>query len=541
MDFIRRLLALVFAFCAVLALSDCGRRGSPSGGPKDETPPVLVKADPPNKTTGFNADRIRLYFDEYIRLEDVLNQLIVSPPLKNQPEITPMGGARKYVEIILKDTLLENTTYTLNFGQSIVDNNEGNPNNFLTYVFSTGDYIDSLSLSGAVADAFNRSPDPFISVMLYEADIDTAFTDSTIYKQAPYYITNTLDSAITFRLENLKAGAYRLVALKDESKNNVFDPSVDKIGFVADTVFLPSDSIYQLRMFREIPNYGVLPPSFAATNKIVFGYNGPAPPKVTLITELPDSVRTLFARDPGKDSLNLWITPFSTDSLTFEVRHPDLVSRVDTFSLKPVKAIPDSLSFSWNPRQNLNFTDTVFLTATLPLRSIDTTRFQMMDADSIPVSLESHLDTLENRVRLEFNKDPNQTYSLQVLPGGLTDFFGTTNDTLVNIWRTGSPADYGNLRLNLQGSLSFPLIVELIDQKEALVRSKYLTGFEEVQFPYLTPGNYRVRIIFDANQNRKWDTGSFLERLQPERVIYYPGAIEMRANWEKVETFTIQD
>jgi len=540
MDFFRRLLAVVFAFCALFALSDCGRRGSPSGGPKDETPPVLIKADPPNKTTGFKADRIRLYFDEYIRLEDVLNQLIVSPPLKNQPVITPMGGARKYVEIILKDTLLENTTYTLNFGQSVVDNNEGNPNNFLTYVFSTGEYIDSLSLSGAVADALERSPDPFISVMLYEADIDTAFSDSTIYKQPPYYITNTLDSAVTFRLENLKAGAYRLVALKDESKNNVFDPSVDKIGFVEDTVFLPTDSIYQLRLFREIPEYGVLPPSYAATNKIVFGYNGPLPPVVSLITDLPDSVRTLFAREPGKDSLNLWITPFSADSLLFEVRHPELESPVDTFSLKPVSAVADSLSFSWTPRQSLNFTDTVFLSATLPIRAIDTSLFHLMDADSIPIGIEARLDSLQNRVQLDFSKEPNQIYSLQVLPGGLTDFFGTTNDTLENTWRTSSPADYGNLRLNLQGNPAFPLIVELIDQKNARIRSKYLTGFEEVEFPYLTPGDYRVRIIFDANQNGKWDTGSFLEKRQPERVLYYPGTIDMRANWEKVETFTIQ-
>jgi hypothetical protein len=422
----------------------------------------------------------------------------------------------------------------------VVDNNEGNPNNFLTYVFSTGEYIDSLSLSGAVADALERSPDPFISVMLYEADIDTAFSDSTIYKQPPYYITNTLDSAVTFRLENLKAGAYRLVALKDESKNNVFDPSVDKIGFVEDTVFLPTDSIYQLRLFREIPEYGVLPPSYAATNKIVFGYNGPLPPVVSLITELPDSVRTLFAREPGKDSLNLWITPFSADSLLFEVRHPELESPVDTFSLKPVSAVADSLSFSWIPRQSLNFTDTVFLSATLPIRAIDTSLFHLMDADSIPIGIEARLDSLQNRVQLDFSKEPNQIYSLQVLPGGLTDFFGTTNDTLENTWRTSSPADYGNLRLNLQGNPAFPLIVELIDQKNARIRSKYLTGFEEVEFPYLTPGDYRVRIIFDANQNGKWDTGSFLEKRQPERVLYYPGTIDMRANWEKVETFTIQ-
>jgi uncharacterized protein (DUF2141 family) len=538
MDFFRRVLATVFALCALLALSDCGRRGSPSGGPKDETPPVLIKADPPNKTTGFNTDRIRLYFDEYIRLENVLNQLIVSPPLKNQPQITPMGGARKYVEIILKDTLLENTTYTLNFGQSVVDNNEGNPNNFLTYVFSTGDYIDSLSLSGAVADGFNRSPDPFISVMLYEAD--TAYTDSTVYKQPPYYITNTLDSAVTFRLENLKAGAYHLIAIKDEGRNNVFDPSADKVGFVADTVILPTDSVFQLRLFREIPSYGVLPPSFAASNRIVFGYNGAEIPEVSLLTQLPDSVRTLLVKEPGKDSLNLWFTPFSADSLIFEVRHPKIETLVDTFSLKPVNATRDTLTFSWSPSRVLNFTDTVFLNATIPLRSIDTSLFRMMDADSLPVALESQLDTSQNRVRLDFPKDPNQTYFIEILPGGISDFFETANDTLRTRWGTGSPADYGNLRMSLQGTPRFPLIVELIGQKNELVRSKYLTGYEEVEFPYLNPGNYRIRIIFDANQNGKWDTGSFLEKKQPERVIYYPGAIEMRANWEKVETFIIQ-
>jgi hypothetical protein len=374
--------------------------------------------------------------------------------------------------------------------------------------------------------------------MLYEAD--TAYTDSTVYKQPPYYITNTLDSAVTFRLENLKAGAYHLIAIKDEGRNNVFDPSADKVGFVADTVILPTDSVFQLRLFREIPSYGVLPPSFAASNRIVFGYNGAEIPEVSLLTQLPDSVRTLLVKEPGKDSLNLWFTPFSADSLIFEVRHPKIETLVDTFSLKPVNATRDTLTFSWSPSRVLNFTDTVFLNATIPLRSIDTSLFRMMDADSLPVALESQLDTLQNRVRLDFPKDPNQTYFIEILPGGISDFFETANDTLRTRWGTGSPADYGNLRMSLQGTPRFPLIVELIGQKNELVRSKYLTGYEEVEFPYLNPGNYRIRIIFDANQNGKWDTGSFLEKKQPERVIYYPGAIEMRANWEKVETFIIQ-
>ena len=142
MNLLRRFLAVMFACCLLLALSHCGRRGSPTGGPKDDTPPVLLKAEPPNRTTRFSTNQIRLYFDEYIKLQNTDKQVIISPPLKYPPEISPMGGASKYVEIKFVDTLLPNTTYTINFGQSVADNNEGNPYNFLTYVFSTGDKID---------------------------------------------------------------------------------------------------------------------------------------------------------------------------------------------------------------------------------------------------------------------------------------------------------------------------------------------------------------------------------------------------------------
>ena len=197
---VRRFVAFIFIFVMVTVLWQCARKGSPTGGPKDLTPPMLVKTEPDSMTTNFKAKRIRLFFDEFIKLEDIQNQLIVSPPLKYQPEIKPQGGAGKYVEIKFKDTLREKTTYTMNFGQSVQDNNEGNPSSFLTYVFSTGDYIDSLRVSGAVKDAFKKKANDFISVMLYE--IDTAYTDSTIFLRPPNYISNTLDSAVIFRLKN---------------------------------------------------------------------------------------------------------------------------------------------------------------------------------------------------------------------------------------------------------------------------------------------------------------------------------------------------
>ena len=539
MVLIRRISVLAFMLSLLLALFQCGRPGTPGGGPKDETPPQLIRAIPENRSTQFKSESIRLYFDEYIKLQDVQNQLIVSPPLKYQPEIRPQGSASKFVEITFKDTLLENTTYTLNFGQSVVDNNEGNPYNFLTYVFSTGDYIDSLSLQGAVADGFNRTADNFISVMLYE--IDSAYTDSVPFQQPPYYLTNTLDSAVIFKLENLKAGKYRLIALKDEGKNNIYDPVSDKIGFLADTITLPSDSIYLLRMFREIPEYNVIPPAYAASNKIIFGYQGKDQPIIESLTTIPDSVRYRYAKEPEKDSVNFWFTPWKPDSVIFTLRHPEIETQIDTFTVKPLNLAADSLSLSWTPRRALKIQDSVYASVSLPIQTIDTSRIQMRYKDTIPLAHSVRLDTALNRIYFGFEKNPNESYVVELLPGALTDFFGTTNDSLINKLTTGSPADYGELRLSLAGELSFPLLVELINDRGDLIQSRTLQTPREIEFPSLDPGNYRIRVVFDSNGNGIWDTGNFLEKIQPERVVYFPAPIEMRANWEDIRTFTISN
>ncbi|WP_088339799.1 Ig-like domain-containing protein [Robiginitalea sediminis] len=540
MNLLRRLPTAAFALCLLVALAQCGRRGSPSGGPKDVTPPVLLRAEPENRTTGFSASRIRLYFDEYIRLEDVQNQLIISPPMKYPPEISPLGGASKYIQIDIVDTLLENTTYTLNFGQSVVDHNEGNPYPLLTYVFSTGDFLDSLSLQGAVADGYNRTADPFISVMLYE--LDSTYTDSTVYQEPPYYLTNTLDSAVVFQLSNLKPGQYRLIALKDEGKDNTFTPNADKIGFVADTITLPTDSTYVLRLFREIPEYGVRTPSFAASNRILFGFTGGVAPLVEPLTPLPDSVRTALVREPGKDSLTLWMSPFEADSLRFVLTHPEREQQRDTFTVKPISGqAADTLRISWSPTGSLTPLDSVYFEATLPLVSVDTAMFRLVDQDTVPVPFSLRSDSLSYRINLDFEKAPNQTYRLEVFPGAMTDFFMGTNDSLQTRWSTGAPDEFGTLKMNLEGAVTYPVVAELIDQRDRLIRRVALSEPQTLEFPWLNPGTYRFRIILDANGNGKWDTGKFLEQRQPERVIHFPAPIEMRANWEDVRTFTIRE
>lgn len=537
---IRRFVAFLFLFFLAAALWQCARRGSPSGGPKDITPPQLIKTEPDSMTINFKAKRIRLYFDEFIKLQDIQNQLIVSPPLKYQPEIKPQGGAGKYLELKFKDTLRENTTYTINFGQSVQDNNEGNPSSFLTYVFSTGDYIDSLKVSGVITDAFKRKADAFISVMLYE--IDTAYTDSTIFQRPPNYITNTLDSTVIFRLRNLKEGRYKLFALKDEAKNNVFDQNVDKIAYMEDTLTLPSDSTYLLTLFKEVPNYTMAVPSLASKNRIQFGYFGDVTDiEITPLTSLPDSVNTKILKERDKDTLNYWFTPFAMDSIVFTVTN-EKAKVIDTFTVKSRKVGPDSLQLNPNQNGSLNFNDPFYIGSNTPLMALDKTKISMMDQDSVAVSFATGLDTLENKVDFNFKVEPNQNYQLDLLPGAITDFFGETNDTIVYNLSTQSYADLGNLRFNIEAdSSAYPLIVELIDEQGKLKREIFAAEEKPLEFNNIEPAKYFIRVIFDKNANQKWDTGDYLKKRQPEKVSYYPDTVEVRANWELEETFRIRD
>ncbi|WP_422349355.1 Ig-like domain-containing protein [Flagellimonas sp.] len=539
MRYLKKLLSLSFLLLMVMALWHCAKRGNPSGGPKDLTPPQLIRTEPENFTTEFKADKIRLYFDELIKLEDVQNQLIVSPPLKYPPEIRPLGGANKYIEVIIKDTLQENTTYTLNFGQSIVDNNEGNPNSFLSYVFSTGTYIDSLSLSGAVKDAFNRRADQFVSVMLYE--IDTAYTDSTIYKTVPNYITNTLDSLPFFELKNLKAGKYALVAVKDVNKNNMFNQRQDKIGFLYHTITVPTDSVYLLNLFLEEPDYSASVPSYVAKNHILFGYQGDHRDiKIESLTELADSVQTLILKDREKDTLDFWITPTDLDSIIFTVSN-EKMQKVDTFTVKTRNLPLDSLKLSTSIGRQFNFEDTFSILASTPIAALDSNQIALFISDSINAPFTYSLDSIKNKVDFDFALEPNQNYSFEIMPGAITDFFGIQNDTLNYRFSTGSYADYGNLRLNVGGAVRYPMIAQLTDDRGNMLRELFAEQPKTFEFKNLDPGQYNIRVIFDDNGNGKWDTGSYLKKIQPERVSYYPDPIDVRANWELEQTFIISN
>ncbi|MEC7085478.1 MAG: Ig-like domain-containing protein, partial [Bacteroidota bacterium] len=461
----RHLFSLVLWSLIALLFMQCAKRGNPTGGPDDETPPVLLRADPALNTTHFNKERIRLYFDEYIKLQKLKDQLIVSPPLDPSAYIiSPQSTAAKYVQIELMDTLRPNTTYNFNFGQSIVDNNEGNPYPYFRYVFSTGDYVDSLQVRGTIGNAFAREPKNFVSFMLYA--IDSTYNDSIIYQQPPDYLTNTLDSLEIFEIGNVKAGRYLLIAQKDIANNYTFDQNADDIGFINDFIDLPTDSLFHLALFREKTNFSVGRTFQASQNRIGLGYYGKPNGLKILPLNLPDSVQTIQSFDKDKDTLYVWYKNLKADSLQFDISQDTLKYQL-THQIR--KAELDSLTISTTIKGVLHLDDTLGIETTTPILTIDKSRINLRNRDSMPVPFDMSVED-PHRVLFDFDILPNENYQLDVFPGAITDFFDEVNDSLQLALRTKKPADYGSVYLQLVGVPSYPIIVQLTDENENLIR-----------------------------------------------------------------------
>lgn len=511
---------------------NCANRGNPDGGPKDETPPVIIKSEPENFSTNFKGDEIRVYFNEYIKIKDIQKQLIISPPLKYQPNIKPLGGASKYISIKIFDTLQPNTTYAFNFGNSITDNNEGNPYPFYRYVFSTGTYIDSLTVTGTIVDAVKKQPEPFVNVVLYE--VDSTFTDSIVYKKPPKYITNTLDSLTTFSLENIKAGKYMLLALKDANSDNKFQQKTDQIAFYNTFINVPTDSIYSLKLFSEEPDFHVTRPKLISGEKIVFGYEGDYKNMAIKVqSETPDDFQYRITKDPKTDSLYYWYKPrLELDSLVFNVSHTEFEKE---FSVRISEQKRDSLEISSSPSGTINFDEDFKIYAKTPFVSFDASKLVLMDKDSVQVDFTSTYDSITNTYALKFNKTEDNKYTIQILPEAFTDFFDAKNDTINVQFNTKRSADYTDLRVVLQNA-TLPLIVQLIDSKETVHYEAYTTDQNSVDFYNIKPGKYSIRTIFDANANGKYDTGSYLKKRQPERVVNFEIDDDLRADWDMVQT-----
>lgn len=515
----------------------CAKRGSITGGLKDTLAPVLKMSSPKNFNTNFKGREIKLVFDENIKLQNINKQLVISPPMKYDPIISPQT-ASKFINIKIIDTLQENTTYSFNFGQSIADNNEGNPYNQFKYVFSTGNYIDSLALGGRIKDALEKEAEAFISVMLYE--VNDTFKDSVIYTNPPRYITNTLDSLKTFKLENLKAGKYLLVALKDKNNNNKFNPKEEKIGFIKEYITIPNDTVFELELFQEINPFKSFKPTQVSGNRLLLGYEGEMAlakhkPEITLKNK-GEILPSIISRLPKKDSLQIWYKPLKTDSLTVAV-NKDKYSANYLLKIKNQKK--DSLTFNAVTAGILNFRDRFAIESSIPLTNLDNSKIKLINKDSTAVAFTSEYDTFNQKLFIDFKTLPVEKYTFTILPGALTDFYGNTNDTLSYNIQTKEFEDYGNLKVKLENVKQFPVIVELTDAKGDVVASEYTESNPIVNFNLLNPAIYSLRIIYDENKNKTYDPGNYLEKRYSEQVIYFSKEIDIRSNWDIEQPFDV--
>ena len=530
---------LVYILFSLIILFGCAKRGTPTGGPKDSIPPVLVNASPKLNSTNFDSEEIRLTFDEWIKLDKVQDQLIISPPLeKSSYEIKPLSGVTKKVFLKFLDSLAPETTYTINFGNSIQDNNENNPLTFFSYTFSTGETIDSLYIRGNTKDAFSQESDEFISLQLYR--VDSLFKDSIIFNDKPTYISNTLDST-NYKFQNLKEGKYLLIALKDVDNNYFFDPFYDKIGFLDSLITLPRDSVIDLKLFKEETEIIWDKPHFINSEKIGFGYYGKLDlDKIKIESNIPDSVNYVFIKEKETDTLNLWLSRNSFDSLNFSLIETDTIKLTTVKFDRKRDSLIDSLNISPKTVNVIHLKESFKISSNIPLNKIEDSLITIRDIDSLIIPFTTSINDRLDEIDIDFEVSPSDDYSIFIKPRAIKDIRGTENDTLQYNVVSQTLEDYGNVFLDVITNNDSKYILHLIDSSSNIIREfNNVNSNSTIIFDYIRPGKYTFRLIEDLNSNDIWDTGNYLKQVQPEPVYYFPSELDVRANWDLNETFNL--
>ncbi len=536
----------IVLYCiAILLLSSCAIIVRPTGGPKDVTPPKVLEYSPDNKSLHFTGKKIRITFDEYIQLKNLDKQLIVSPPLKYAPVAIVKG---KVLEITIKDTLKDGTTYTFNFGNAIVDNDEGNQIRNFQYVVSTGDHLDSLSVTGNLQDAFTHDPIKGGYVSLY-SNLD----DSAAYKKVPQYIGLADDNG-NYRIDNIAAGTYRLIAISNlQGTDYLYHPYVEGIGFKSRLTEIDGKDTANMNVFYEQePKLKLLKAKALDRGQVMMAFNNPATNVSVKMLNLADSLKPAYSTitySVSGDTSFYWLnTPF-LDSLRFTVYNNNTlidtafvhsfpnnsftrnVKKPKLYKLKVTSNVHSG--FDYHQPLSFAFGDPVLkynMKKVLLTQGKDTGKFSV-DTTRLPLGF-----TMVPAKTLT----SDSTYKLTMMPGAFTDMFGVVNDTTILKFNVLDPTYFGTLKLDVKLPAQGHYIIQLLTERNALFQQKLIEGSQHVFFDALFPGNYRIRIINDANNNGAWDTGNFLQNLQPEKVYYYPQTITIRSNWDLTEHWTVQ-
>lgn len=557
-QFLGHLVGYAAICCSLLLLANCANRGSgPQGGPKDTLPPVITKCTPANGGTGFNGNTIEIEFDEFVLVQNPINNITISPPQKQFPSVKTLG---KKIRIAFEDSLLANTTYTIDFGSCIVDNNENNPLKNFKYVFSTGNLIDTISISGKVVDAHTLQPKEKMTVGIYSNLNDSAFI------QQPFDRIAKTNKEGQFTITNIASGDYRMYALNDPSNTYYYLPTGADIAFHDSVISLNAtkQQSYLLKSFIENPVCKQLLKKYNRISQKSFQVilNCPAEeqPTIRLASDSTCSSSWLLQEPLQRpDSLVYWITDsalYQKDTLLVLVsyqRHDSIMQleqATDTLRLierkkgalrlKKNEDKTPVLTITHNLNKTLEAYDTLQLYFNEPIKSFykDSIHlYQRIDTLEVPVAFSVLFnDSLcARKAYLPFRKEFGANYQLRVDSAAFVSLYGVSNKAFNKPFSVRPLEEYGNLYVQ------FPHvpengIVELLNEGGKIKGSSPIVN-GEAYFEDVAPGTYTLRLYIDANNNQQWDTGNLLQHIQPEHVVKFPRNIQIRANWDIEETW----
>jgi hypothetical protein len=513
----------------------CANIIPPEGGPRDETPPgIVAEKSTPNLQVQFKKQPIELTFDEWIVLKDVFNQVVISPPLEYKYELSLKRRTVRF-EFDEREVLRPEATYTINFGDAIQDLTEGNPAENLRFVFSTGDFIDSLTVRGVIVDAFTNDPVEGALFMLYENTADTV-----VRTERPFYFARTKEDG-TFLIENVKSGLFKGFALQDQNLNYKFDQALEPIGF-ADSLLVINDSIQPslaVKMFVEAQPQRLLDSDEENYGRVKLAFSNP-PDEALQITwqDIGQQIVTEYKPDTTK----IWYAQEDEKGWKVFIEQDTILK--DTIFVRGVSKRADfmsgaSLQFEQKEKGTVGINPSLPIIATFnhPIERIDTSKISMLEDTLLkPVSFSMRLDTVgQRRLRFSYPWKEGLPYTLQLLPGALTDMYGLQNDSLQQDYQIQFRKAFGNLSIVIDSlSADSTYLLELMDGQSEMPTDTFhirnTTRFER-QLKALKPATYTLRLTIDWNANGKWDTGSYDQRLQPEPV-YRRDLEQLRANWD---------
>ena len=577
---------ICFVFCGLYA---CANLGTPGGGAYDVTPPHFVSSKPEPNTCNFTGKRIEIIFDELISLEKASEKVITTPPQKQNPIIRAIG---KKIRVELKDSLWENTTYTIDFTDAIVDNNEKNALEGFTFAFSTGDIIDSLIISGRLLNAENLDPMPNILIGLH-----TNLEDSAFWTESFRRTTRTNEQG-NFWVRNVAPGTYRIFALNDLNRDYKFDQPGEAIAF-HDSLVIPTfrneirmDTVWKdtlklaIDTIRPVPFTHFLPddillflfqedfarqymtrPERKEPHQFTLPFNAPVVslPKIDLLhAEFPEKWYIPEMTDNGK-SISYWITDstvYQLDTLKLQVSYlkTDSLNRLsettDTLKLfqrgkKPTPKLKKGetaktvfLDINISGSSSVDVFDTLRITFSEPLLHFESNLIKieekvdtLWEVRDFPILA----DSLNPRVfRIDKKWNYGREYQINIDSAAFMSIYGKWNDKKQSKLKFKKEEDYGHLYVIIEGHGGLPGVGELLDGSDRVVRRSILKD-GEISFPNLKPGKYYLRYFVDVNGNGKWDTGNFKEQRKPEPVYYYPNFFEIRQDWEIEQNWNIHE